>query len=68
MKMDILTTSYNTNYLYGMNDSGSSSGYYVCAKKSSDGKTLYWYKKNSEGSASTVQDGSGVIWFYLAFA
>lgn len=32
MKMDIITTSYNTDYLEGMNSDGSSSGYYVYAK------------------------------------
>ena len=42
--------------------------WYAYAKKSSDGKTIYWYYDSSNGSEAKVYNASGSIEYFLAFA
>jgi hypothetical protein len=59
----ILTTSF-TEYAYRPDDTYSS---YVRAKKSSDGKTIYFYVASSYGSYVRLQaNTSGVTYYYVA--
>ena len=52
-----------------MQRSTSGSGtWYAYAKKSSDGKTIYWYYDSSNGSEAKVYNANGTKECFLAFA
>ena len=59
--MNELTTEY-VDYRGPSGDSSYSS----YAKKSSDGKTIYWYTTNTSSGASAQLNASGVKYYYMA--
>ena len=60
-----LTTSYNSTayMLWGK----STTNYYGYMKKSSDGKTIYWYG-NSASYQDYLQNITNCVYVFLAFA
>ena len=62
--MDSLSTSYTQAYWYSYRDS------YNYMKKSSDGKTLYWYCNDPYVSlnAESFANGDGATYYFLGIA